>query len=346
MAPRSRTGKLMQGLFGRFGKKQPVPPISPATPRQQGTRSQSEIDEREFPIASRFDDDEETNWDDAEAQADQNNQVVYAQPIVPVVTAPNVSTTADLDDWDEALPAATVRNSNIQEVRRGKPPVAVDPNQDIWDENIPSQTFSLNSKPNPSPVVEQLRPSSAPNPIETAVGLWAATLHQFRRILPGSLRQLTDPILTAIVVAIVTITIWLVNGLLFPRINSSANLPPAPITAQPLPPVVSTAPKVSPEQAFIEAIQTQLNDITSQYPDNIIQTLSVDITRDRLIVRLNPIWYLITDDRQNSLTDRMWLQAQANHFTKLEIQDTQGVAIARNPVVGKQMIILQRRQSD
>jgi hypothetical protein len=41
----------------------------------------------------------------------------------------------------------------------------------------------------------------------------------------------------------------------------------------------------------------------------------------------------------------MWLQAQANHFTKLEVQDAQGNSIARSPVVGQHLIILQRRQS-
>ena len=102
MAPRSRTGKLMQGLFGRFGKKYPEPTVSPANPRQNGTSFQSEIDDREYPIASSFDlDDEETNWDDAETLADENNSIVYAQPILPVVTPP-IPTIPDLDNWDEA----------------------------------------------------------------------------------------------------------------------------------------------------------------------------------------------------------------------------------------------------
>jgi hypothetical protein len=353
MAPRSRTGKLMQGLFGRFGNKKPAPEFSPVNRRQPSQRS--EIDDletamrdedRDYQTDTRFDDGEETNWDDAETLADENNSIVYAQPIVPVVSPPTVGTALDLDDWDEALPAATVKNSNVQEVRRGKNPPPVSPNPDIWDDNLPSPTFSPSSNLDPAPQNRQPRQKSIPNPVEQAIGFWAAIVQQFRRFLPAPIRQLSDPIVTGIVIAIVTITIWFVDGFFIPGIDPvGANPPSGIITTQSHPNSVSEVPQISPEQALIEAIQRQLSEITSQYPDDIIQTLSVDIVRERLIVRLNPIWYLISDDRQNSLTDRMWLQAQANHFTKLEIQDVQGRSIARSPVVGRHPIILQRRQS-
>ena len=340
MAPRSRTGKLMQGLFGRFGKKNPEQPVvSPANPRSNSTRSQTEIDEREFPSASRFDDDEETNWDDAETLADENNPVVYAQPIVPVVVTPPVNTTPDLEDWDEALPAATVKNSNIQEVRRGKNPVPVAQGEDIWADDLPNQAFASSSNLHPDS-------SSSPSRVDRAIGFWAASLQQFRRLLPAPMRQLSDAILTAIVVMLVTVGIWFVDGFFVPGVDPSVAIPPAtPVVTQPNFSPAVAASAGSPEQAFIEAIQTQLSEITSQYPDDIIQTLQVDIARDRLVVQLNPIWYLISDDRQDRVTDKMWLQAKATHFTKLEIQDANGVSIARSPVVGQHMIILQRRQS-
>jgi hypothetical protein len=339
----------MQGLFGRFGKKNPRPEVSPANPRPSTVPSKSDIDDREFPL-DLFDlDDEETNWDDAETLADENNPIVYAQPIVPVVTTPTAATTPDLEDWDEALPAATVKNSNVQEVRRGKNAGSnagsVAPTEDIWDENLPSPRFSPNtSQLNLNvPTTQKLGKRSIPNPVEGAIGFWSAIVNQFRQVLPAPIRQIPDPIVTAIIVAIVTITIWFIDGFFMPGVDPMVANSATPIIAgQPR----STEPQISPEQAFFKTIQTQLSDITSQYPDDIIQTLSVDIAGDRLIIRLNPIWYQISDDRQNSLTDRMWLQAQANHFTKLEIQDTQGISIARSPVVGKHPIILQRRQRE
>ncbi len=334
MAFRSRTGKLMQGLFGRFGNKKPQQSeVSPAKPRYQRTRSQTEIDDREFPSANRFDDDEETNWDDAEGVGDENNPIAYAQPIVPVVEPSPVSTIIpDVEDWDEALPAATVKNSNIQEARRGKNPAPIQ-TEDMWEDDLPSRTFSTNHSPNLDPV----KPSS----IEQFVGLWGSMLQQFRRLLPAPIRQLSDAILTAMLVILVTVGIWVVDGLFVSGVNPSvASKPATPVTVQP---TLSPA-QGSPEQDFIEAIQSQLSDITSQYSDDIIQTLKVDIAQDRLIVQLNPIWYLISDNRQDNVTDKMWLQAKANHFRKLEIQNAQGVLIARSPVVGNHPIILQRRQ--
>ena len=336
----------MQGLFGRFGKKTPESSVTRANPRRNDPPSQSEYDDREFPIANRYDtDDEETNWDDAETLADEPNlwaqpvasKIVYSQPIATIV-APPTPIAPDLEDWDEALPAATVKSSNLQEARRGKSPVSVSPTEDVWDESLPQQTFLQNSNVNLDP---------APGLMDRSIGFWHNTLQQFRRFLPAPIRQLSDAILTAIAITIVTVGIWFVDGFFIPRIEPSvAKTPSTPIAAQPYSKPAIDTTSTNPEQAFIEAIETQLSDITSQYPDDLIQTLNVDIARDRLVVRLAPIWYTLDDEQQNRLTDRMWLQAQANHFSKLEIQDSQGVSIARSPVVGKHPIILQRRQSN
>jgi hypothetical protein len=341
MAPRSRTGKLMQGLFGRFGKKQPEQPaVSDANLRYESTRFQTDIDDREFPSANRFDDDEETNWDDAETLADENNTIVYAQPIVPVVAPLPVNTTPDLEEWDEALPAATVKNSNIQEVRRSKTSTPTIPspapqNENVWDDNIPSRNFSSGSGADSSAV--------KPSQIDRAIGLWTTVSQQFRRFLPTSLRQLSQPILIAVVVLLVTVSIWIIDGLFSPGVDPTVANPPVAVLSRPADVGVSKLNE-SPEQAFIEAIQGQLSDLTSQYSDDIIQTLNVDTDRNVLIVQLHPSWYQISDDRQDRVTDQIWLQAKANHFGKLEIQDSQGLLIARSPVVGNHPIILQRRQ--
>ena len=265
-------------------------------------------------------------------------KVANAQPIVTV--APPAPIVPDLDDWDEALPAASVKSSNVQAARRGNNPTPAAPIDDFWDDNYPNQIVSPSSNVSIAPATTR--------PLDRAVGFWAGTLQQFRRFLPAPIRQLSDAILTAIVVAIVTIGIWFVDGFFVPGTEPAiVTNPPAPLAAQPnnLPPASSSESELSPEQTFVEAIERQLSDLTSEYPDDIIQTLNVDIGRDRLVVQLNPIWYTIDDEQQNKLIDRMWLQAQANHFSKLVIEDSQGVAIARSPVVGKHAIILQRRSS-
>jgi hypothetical protein len=366
----------MQGLFERFGKKNPEhSTVSGANRQQHRQRPQSEFEDGETdsqqdwatltpeerdPIASRFDtDDEETNWDDAATFGDENNpieprvdrQITDPQPTLSVV-APT-EPTSDLDEWAEALPAATVKSSNTQEARRSKHLQPGSPSEDIWDEDSidhqwetpGKRTFSPNTNLNPT------TPSQAERVLQQsrryASWFWASTLDRFRRFLPAPLCQLSDAILTAIVVTtIVTVVICFVDGFFVPGSDRSVATSPAPIVAQPSSaPTAGSEPTISPEQAFIEAIQSQLSDITSQYPDDIVRTLNVDIAHARLIVQLNPIWYTIDEEQQNILTDRLWLQARSNHFTKLEIQDSQGISIARSPVVGKHPIILQRRQS-
>ncbi|WP_310417596.1 hypothetical protein [Chamaesiphon sp. OTE_8_metabat_110] len=360
----------MQGLFGRFGKQKPAQPTIDLASIRQQRQSRSEfqdaidssqqdwgndrLEEKDLPIANRFDtDDEETNWDDAETLGNDNNPLVplsarqplYAQPVAPIV-APTLPPTSDLDEWDEALPAATVQSSHIQEARRSKQRKFLSPNEDIWDDDITGSQENIDSVFSAS---GNLKPTAFSTDEPTnqprrnyVSGLWTGTLDRFRRLLPAPLRQLSEAILIAILVAIVTVGIWFVDGFFVPGIDRSVTAPPpTPLVIAP----INSDPKISPEQAFTQAIQSQLSEITSQYPDNIIEMLNIDIDRDRLIVQLDPSWYTLDDDRQNTLTDRMWLQAQSHHFTKLEIRDSQGVAIARSPVVGKHPIILQRRSS-
>jgi hypothetical protein len=318
----------MQGLFGRFGKKHP-PAVSPPDFFATSQPPTPDIEFDEFPITSRFEDDEETNWDDVETLVDLD-RVAYPQPTVPV--APTVpATPADLDeDWDEALPAATVKNSNTQEVRRSK-----------IERQSPSG--ELGQEQSPTPMPDRANPrNSTLSPTATAIGFWTAIVQLFRRILPPPIRQLSDALLTAILAIGLTVAIWFIDGwLATPAQTPIAMNPTAPIVAQP----TATVAPIDPEQAFIDAIQAQLNDITNQYPDGIIQTLQVDLPRDLVIVRLNPVWYTIDDLQQDRLSDRMWLQARANHFGKLELQDPTGQTISRSPVVGQHMVVLQRRQS-
>ncbi|NJR32112.1 MAG: hypothetical protein HC778_03650, partial [Chamaesiphon sp. CSU_1_12] len=150
MVPRSRTGKFMQGLFGRFGKKAIPPEVS--NPNYRPDRSRERLDEVNLPeypsVASYEDDDEETNWADAELGENENNPILRPQQVVPAVSTPSSPTTPDPDEWDEALPAATVKNSTRQAARRGKQPVSSAPREEeIWDEDLPNPTFSKSDQP-------------------------------------------------------------------------------------------------------------------------------------------------------------------------------------------------------
>ena len=335
MTPRSRTGKMLQGIFGKLGKKQP-PPAAP-TPDFL-TRQVSSIEPDEFPTVSVVDEDEDTNWDDEESP-DIDNTPTPRSPIAKVPTPPPPppppsSTPQDAnEDWEEALPAPTVKTETSTTLRRKE---NKSQSQEDWWEDIPTVTAPVPEKPTANP--------STDSKFDRAIGLWTAMLQQLRRILPAPLKGLSDAILTAIVVVLVTIGIWTVDGLFTPAPapQTIESEPPA-IVAPATPPALPSTPQISPEQAFIQSIQAQIGEITGKYPDDIIQTLQVDLPHNRLVVRLNNVWYLISDGKQDEVTDRMWAEALANHFTKLDVQDPNGQLIARSPVVGKHMIIFQRR---
>ncbi len=324
----------MQGLFGRFGKKKPVPEIAIPNFNTERNRDRA-VDELDYAITPNFDDDEETNWDDAETLENENNPILKPQPIVPATVVPSAATTPDPDNWDEALPAATVKNSNSQEARRGKQSVPMRLEEDLWDEDLaePSRATSGTLNNNPAATDDRLG---------IAVGLWAATIQQFRRILPPPLRKLSDAILSALAIALVTVAIWFVDSFALPGVDPSVATAPSPPTAA-IPSAVSSAPQINPEQAFVDAIQSQLSEITRDYPAGMISGLQVDAAGDRLIVQLDPVWYTLDREIQIDQLARMWSQARSRNFSKLEVRDTQGKSIARSPVVGREIIILQRQ---
>jgi hypothetical protein len=126
---------------------------------------------------------------------------------------------------------------------------------------------------------------------------------------------------------------------------------PTPIVISPTPkptpsPVVSPPPppplELTPEQSLIAAIQDQVAEVTNRYANGFIQSIQANFRESRLIVKVSMGWYELSSDRQNKLADEMLKRAQELDFSKLEITDTQGILLARSPVVGPNMIILQR----
>jgi hypothetical protein len=56
-------------------------------------------------------------------------------------------------------------------------------------------------------------------------------------------------------------------------------------------------------------------------------------------------WYELRASRQNKLAAEMLDRAQELEFNRLVITDAEGTLLARSPVVGSEMIILQRDRS-
>jgi hypothetical protein len=112
----------------------------------------------------------------------------------------------------------------------------------------------------------------------------------------------------------------------------------------------SSQPKVSPnppleltpEQSLIAAIQKQVAEITGQYAEGLILSIEANFLSSRLRVTLGDSWYGLTERKQQQLANEMLERSQQLDFRKLELIDSQDNLLARSPVVGSNMVILQR----
>jgi hypothetical protein len=113
--------------------------------------------------------------------------------------------------------------------------------------------------------------------------------------------------------------------------------PTEPVEVSPAP-----APKLTPEQYLVVAIQNQISDITNQYGGGVIESIEVNFPASLLVVQLSNDWYDLDEAEQDELANQMFQQAQKLDFKKLEAVDPEGVLLAREPVIGSEMIIVQR----
>ncbi|MGL5831764.1 MAG: hypothetical protein ACRC1Z_00835 [Waterburya sp.] len=100
----------------------------------------------------------------------------------------------------------------------------------------------------------------------------------------------------------------------------------------------------TPEQNLIAALTTKLGQLTQDYPSEFIQDVQVNLPDNSLIIRVTDGWYELEASRQNSLGNEILQRARAFSFDKLELQDKMGTLIARNPIIGGNIIMLQNKK--
>lgn len=113
---------------------------------------------------------------------------------------------------------------------------------------------------------------------------------------------------------------------------------PIPVTITPPP-----EPVLTPEQNLIAAIENQVAEVTDRYADGLIRAIQVDFSGSRLAIKVSDDWYTFDQSQQDNLAARMFERARQLDFSRLEVTDAQGTLVARSPVVGNSMVILQRR---
>jgi len=117
----------------------------------------------------------------------------------------------------------------------------------------------------------------------------------------------------------------------------------APKSAQPIKIAPPPAPILTPEQSLVATIQNQVAEVTSQYANGLIQSIQANFPSSRLQVKVTNGWYKLSSEQQDKLATEMLGRAKELDFSKLEIADLDGNLLARSPVVGAKMVILQRK---
>lgn len=207
---------------------------------------------------------------------------------------------------------------------------------------------------------------------------WGVTLrNQIRSRLPAPINQrLSDPALAGAILGIVVLCLWTATTLLPDQAAEVTRLPapqPTPqITPQPTPslppelvapapslsetpaPAQSTAPsrqptppavpalKLNPEQKLIAAIQTQVAEITDRYANGLIQSVEANFQGSQLVLHVSEDWYTLSISQQDQLAAEMLQRSRDLDFNTLKIVDEAGRRLARSPVVGTDMVVLQR----
>ncbi|MBD2243532.1 hypothetical protein [Nostoc sp. FACHB-888] len=123
--------------------------------------------------------------------------------------------------------------------------------------------------------------------------------------------------------------------------------PPTP-EPEPIPtptPTLTPTPTIelTPEQALIAAVENQVAEISDRIASGLIKSIQANFRSSNLTVKISDDWYTLPESQQNKLAAEILQRSQELDFTHLEIIDSQDKLIARNPVVGTEMVIFKRQ---
>ena len=102
----------------------------------------------------------------------------------------------------------------------------------------------------------------------------------------------------------------------------------------------------SPEQRLVAALQTKIAELTQDDVADSVNSIKVDLPNSSVLIEVKDDWYELNESGQNKLGNEILRRSRKLDFTKLEFKDSTGTLVARNPVVGDRIIILQSNKSN
>lgn len=117
--------------------------------------------------------------------------------------------------------------------------------------------------------------------------------------------------------------------------------PEASPTPKPSPSPAPPPLKLTPEQTLIARIQDEVAEASDQSVNGLIQSVQANFRASRLTVKVSREWYNLPAIQQSKIANDVLKRTQQLNFVKLEMVDPQGNLLARSPVVGSEMVLLQ-----
>jgi len=118
-----------------------------------------------------------------------------------------------------------------------------------------------------------------------------------------------------------------------PEITPIPSIEETPIPAPPKKIVLT------PEQALIAAIENKIAEISDGVASGLIQSIQANFRTSSLTVIIADQWYDLPTSEQRKLATQMLQRSQELDFSHLKIMDAQKRLVARNPVVGTEIIL-------
>lgn len=194
---------------------------------------------------------------------------------------------------------------------------------------------------------------------------WNRFLRQVRLFLPSNVsNNLSDAVLSGILAMLTVAVMWSSVSIFMQNQTEVATVTPVEQVPAPIPEPIPTPEvipepepiptpeiiqepepiptlKLTPEETLIAAIKNQVAEISDRFASGLIQSIQANFRTSNLTVKINDDWYTLPESEQKQLAGEILQRSQELDFTHLEITDSQDKLIARNPVVGNEIIIFQ-----
>ena len=199
--------------------------------------------------------------------------------------------------------------------------------------------------------------------------VWRRVVVSWRRILAGirtripAAAKLPDAVLSGVLIGGLVLLLTVFNNVRQPS-SVVVEAPPAiapSVEEEPLlePPLADASPSTetpsappdSPELELdpaerdrIAELQTQLTTGSLSNGNGVVESVQADFKHNQLTINLTNGWYRLSGYEQEELANTFKQRSVAMTFDDVELRSPNGDLVARSPVVGNNMIILQREQ--